>query len=54
MSGEDKYYENEQGKRFVEKTASHFPKTPGRDGSEFFDFNLDGLMDLSLRTFIRT
>jgi len=47
MSGDDKYYENEQGRRFVEKTAAHFPKTPwGAMGVKFFDFNLDGLMDL--------
>jgi len=47
MQGDDKYYENSQGKRFVEKTATHFPKTPwGAMGIKFFDFNLDGLMDL--------
>jgi hypothetical protein len=47
MSGDDKYYENDQGKRFVEKTAAHFPKTPwGTMGVKFFDYNLDGLMDL--------
>jgi hypothetical protein len=47
MSGSDKYYENAQGKRFVEKTAAHFPKTPwGSMGVKFFDYNLDGLMDL--------
>ena len=47
MSGEDKLYENDRGKRFVEKTAAHFPKTPwGAMGVKFFDWNLDGLMDL--------
>ena len=47
MSGDDKYYENDHGRRFVEKTAAHFPKTPwGAMGVKFFDFNLDGLMDL--------
>jgi hypothetical protein len=47
MSGEDKFYENDQGKRFVEKTASYFPKTPwGAMGVKFFDYNLDGRMDL--------
>ena len=47
MSGEDKYYENDRGKRFVEKTAAYFPKTPwGAMGVKFFDYNLDGLMDL--------
>ena len=47
MSGEDKYYENDHGKRFVEKTAAYFPKTPwGAMGIKFFDYNLDGLIDL--------
>lgn len=47
MSGEDRYYENEGGRRFREKTATYFPKTPwGSMGVKFFDYNLDGLMDL--------
>jgi hypothetical protein len=47
MSGEDKFYENDRGQRFVEKTATYFPKTPwGAMGVKFFDWNLDGLMDL--------
>ncbi len=47
MSGPDKYYENDHGQRFVEKTAAYFPKTPwGSMGVKFFDYNLDGLMDL--------
>jgi hypothetical protein len=47
MSGEDKFYENDRGQRFVEKTAAYFPKTPwGAMGVKFFDYNLDGLMDL--------
>ena len=47
MSGDDKYYENDRGQRFVERTASYFPKTPwGAMGVKFFDYNLDGLMDL--------
>jgi hypothetical protein len=47
MSGQDKFYENLQGKGFVEKTAAYFPKTPwGAMGVKFFDYNLDGLMDL--------
>lgn len=47
MSGDDKYYENDRGKRFVEKTATYFPKTPwGAMGIKFFDFDLDGLIDL--------
>lgn len=47
MSGDDKFYENDRGQRFVEKTAAYFPKTPwGGMGVKFFDYNLDGLMDL--------
>ncbi len=47
MSGDDKLYENDHGKRFVEKTDQYFPKTPwGAMGVKFFDFNGDGLMDL--------
>ena len=47
MQGDDKYYENQGGKGFVEKTASYFPKTPwGAMGIKFFDFNNDGLLDL--------
>src|SRR6059036_1767276 len=47
MSGEDKYYENDHGKHFVERTATYFPKTPwGAMGVKFFDYNLDGLIDL--------
>ena len=47
MSGDDKFYENDRGQRFVEKTAAYFPKTSwGAMGVKFFDFNLDGLMDL--------
>lgn len=47
MSGDDKLYINEAGKRFVEKTEQYFPKTPwGAMGVKFFDWNNDGLMDL--------
>lgn len=47
MSGEDKFYENDHGQRFVDKSAAYFPKTPwGAMGVKFFDYNLDGLMDL--------
>jgi hypothetical protein len=47
MSGKDRYYENDRGQRFEEKTAAYFPKTPwGAMGVKFFDYNLDGLMDL--------
>jgi hypothetical protein len=49
MSGDDKFYENERGQRFVERTAAYFPRTPwGTMGVKFFDYNLDGLMDLYL------
>lgn len=49
MQGDNHYYENQSGKRFVEKTAAYFPKTPwGGMGIKFFDFNNDGLMDLYL------
>lgn len=47
MQGDNHYYENEAGKRFVEKTASYFPKTPwGAMGVKLFDYNQDGLLDL--------
>lgn len=47
MSGDDLFYENDRGQRFVERTSAFFPKTPwGAMGLKFFDYNLDGLMDL--------
>lgn len=47
MSGDDKFYVNERGVRFVDRTDEYFPKTPwGAMGVKFFDYNLDGLMDL--------
>ena len=47
MSGVDRFYDNERGRRFADKTATYFPKTPwGSMGVKFFDYNLDGLMDL--------
>jgi hypothetical protein len=47
MQGDDHYFENIEGKRFVERTGAYFPKTPwGAMGIKFFDFNLDGLPDL--------
>jgi enediyne biosynthesis protein E4 len=49
MQGDDHYYENEQGKRFVDRTAAYFPRTPwGAMGIKSFDFNQDGRMDLLL------
>ncbi|MBL9129247.1 MAG: CRTAC1 family protein [Verrucomicrobiales bacterium] len=47
MSGNDRLYVNESGRRFVEKTAAYFPKTPwGSMGVKFFDHDLDGRLDL--------
>ncbi len=47
MEGNNHYFENQQGKGFVDKTATYFPKTPwGAMGIKFFDYNNDGLMDL--------
>jgi enediyne biosynthesis protein E4 len=49
MQGDDHYFVNERGKRFVDKTADYFPKTPwGAMGVKFFDFDNDGEMDLIL------
>ncbi len=47
MQGNDHYWENEDGKRFVERTAQHFPKTPwGAMGIKWFDHDNDGRLDL--------
>ena len=47
MQGRNHYYENQGGKKFVEKTDELFPKTPwGAMGIKFFDFDNDGRMDL--------
>ena len=47
MQGHSHYYENESGKKFVEKTNQYFPKTPwGAMGLKFFDFDNDGRTDL--------
>jgi enediyne biosynthesis protein E4 len=49
MQGDDHYFVNEGGKRFVDRTAQYFPKTPwGTMGVKFFDFDNDGKMDLLL------
>jgi enediyne biosynthesis protein E4 len=49
MQGDDHYYENQKGEKFVEKTASSFPKTPwGTMGIKFFDYDNDGKPDLLL------
>ncbi|MGZ8920756.1 MAG: CRTAC1 family protein, partial [Limisphaerales bacterium] len=47
MQGDDKFYRNDAGRRFVESTAAYFPQTPwGAMGVKFFDHNLDGRFDL--------
>ena len=47
MQGDDKFYQNLQGRRFVEKASAIFGKTPwGAMGIKFFDYNQDGLIDL--------
>ncbi len=47
MQGDDQLYLNVGGTKFEEATAKYFPKTPwGAMGIKFFDYNLDGLMDL--------
>jgi len=47
MQGDDHYFENQGGKRFVEKTKQLFPKTPwGSMGVKFFDYDNDGRPDL--------
>jgi len=47
MQGDDHYLENQKGKKFVDRTEEHFPKTPwGAMGVKFFDYDNDGKMDL--------
>lgn len=47
MQGDDHYFENVDGTKFVEKTSAYFPKTSwGAMGIKFFDWNNDGRMDL--------
>jgi hypothetical protein len=47
MQGDNHFFENQQGKGFVDKTTNYFAKTPwGAMGIKFFDYNNDGLMDL--------
>lgn len=49
MQGDDHFYQNQEGKTFVDRTAQHFPKTPwGSMGVEFFDVDNDGDQDLML------
>jgi hypothetical protein len=47
MQGHGHYYENEGGRKFVDKTQQYFPRTPwGSMGIKFFDYDNDGKMDL--------
>ncbi|HXW57563.1 MAG TPA: CRTAC1 family protein [Candidatus Cybelea sp.] len=47
MQGANSYWENQGGKRFVDKTAEYFPQTPwGAMGIKFFDYDNDGRVDL--------
>jgi hypothetical protein len=47
MQGANHYFENQGGKRFVDKTSTYFPRTPwGAMGIKFFDYDNDGRMDL--------
>ena len=47
MQGDDQYYENVGGKRFVRKSGQVFPKTPwGSMGIKVFDVNNDGRLDI--------
>ena len=49
MHGHATYFENQGGKKFVDKTADYFPRTPwGSMGIKFFDFDNDGRLDLLL------
>jgi hypothetical protein len=47
MQGDNHYYENQGGKKFVERTKDFFPKTPwGAMGVKSFDYDNDGKLDL--------
>lgn len=47
MQGDDEYYQNQQGKRFVQMGREVFPRTSwGAMGIKIFDWNNDGLMDI--------
>ena len=47
MQGDDQYYENVEGKRFVNKTQDIFPVTSwGAMGIKAFDYDNDGRMDI--------
>jgi hypothetical protein len=47
MQGSNHYFENDGGRRFVDKTAQMFPRTSwGAMGIKFFDYDNDGRPDL--------
>jgi len=47
MMGGNHYFENQGGKKFVDKTRQYFPKTSwGAMGIKFFDYDNDGKPDL--------
>lgn len=47
MQGDDQYYQNQEGKRFIDIGRKVFPKTSwGSMGIKIFDWNNDGLMDI--------
>jgi enediyne biosynthesis protein E4 len=47
MQGDNQYYENAGGKRFVKKSREVFPRTSwGAMGIKVFDFNNDGRLDI--------
>ncbi|MEQ1573682.1 MAG: CRTAC1 family protein [Vicinamibacterales bacterium] len=47
MQGDNQYYENVRGTRFVKKSRQLFPKTSwGAMGIKVFDFNNDGRLDI--------
>jgi hypothetical protein len=47
MQGDDQYYENAGGKRFIKKSREVFPRTSwGAMGIKVFDFNNDGRLDI--------
>jgi hypothetical protein len=47
MQGANHYFENQRGRRFVDKTAQMFPRTSwGAMGIKFFDYDNDGRPDL--------
>ncbi len=49
MQGDNHYWENQGGKRFVDRTPEVFPKTPwGAMGIKAFDYDNDGDLDLFL------